>query len=76
MDKNLEKISFFELKNCLIEMVDESVKKMVYVMLNVGRGNFNWIVMEVCEVFFVLGGFGIEECCWVMDMFEGIVGIF
>ena len=28
MDKNLEKISPFELKNRLIEMADESVKKM------------------------------------------------
>ena len=35
MDKNLEKISPFELKNRLIEMADESVKKMAHVMLNV-----------------------------------------
>ena len=34
MDKNLEKISPFELKNRLIEMADESVKKMAHVMLN------------------------------------------
>ena len=32
MDKNLEKISPFELKNRLIEMADESVKKMAHVM--------------------------------------------
>ena len=37
MDKNLEKISPFELKNRLIEMADESVKKMAHVMLNAGR---------------------------------------
>ena len=41
MDKNLEKISPFELKNRLIEMADESVKKMAHVMLNAGRGNPN-----------------------------------
>ena len=46
MDKNLEKISPFELKNRLIEMADESVKKMAHVMLNAGRGNPNWIATE------------------------------
>ena len=62
MDKNLEKISPFELKNRLIEMADESVKKMAHVMLNAGRGNPNWIATEAREAFFALGGFGIEEC--------------
>ena len=58
MDKNLEKISPFELKNRLIEMADESVKKMAHVMLNAGRGNPNWIATEAREAFFALGGFG------------------
>ena len=49
MDKNLEKISPFELKNRLIEMADESVKKMAHVMLNAGRGNPNWIATEARE---------------------------
>ena len=62
MDKNLEKISPFEIKNRLIEMADESVKKMAHVMLNAGRGNPNWIATEAREAFFALGGFGIEEC--------------
>ena len=68
MDKNLEKISPFELKNRLIEMADESVKKMAHVMLNAGRGNPNWIATEAREAFFALGGFGIEECRRVMDI--------
>ena len=51
MDKNLEKISPFELKNRLIEMADESVKKMAHVMLNAGRGNPNWIATEAREAF-------------------------
>ena len=54
MDKNLEKISPFELKNRLIEMADESVKKMAHVMLNAGRGNPNWIATEAREAFFAL----------------------
>ena len=52
MDKNLEKISPFELKNRLIEMADESVKKMAHVMLNAGRGNPNWIATEAREAIF------------------------
>lgn len=74
-DKNLEKISPFELKNRLIEMADDSVKKMAHVMLNAGRGNPNWIATEPREAFFVLGTFGIEECRRVMNMPEGIAGI-
>lgn len=38
MDKNLEKISPFELKNRLIEWQMKVVKKMAHVMLNAGRG--------------------------------------
>lgn len=73
--KKMESISFFELKNKLIEMVDESIKKIVYIMLNVGCGNLNWIVIILCEVFFFLGKFGLEECRCVMYLLEGIVGI-
>ena len=55
MDKNLEKISPFELKNRLIEMADESVKKMAHVMLNAGRGNPNWIATGVLALKSVAG---------------------
>lgn len=61
MDKNLEKISPFELKNRLIEMADESVKKMAHVMLNAGRGNPNWIATEAREAFFALGGLALKS---------------
>ena len=37
--KKMESISPFELKNRLIDMADESVKKMAHTMLNAGRGN-------------------------------------
>ena len=35
--KKMETISPFELKNKLIEMADESIKKMAHTMLNAGR---------------------------------------
>ena len=70
--KKMEAISPFELKNRLIDMADESVKKMAHTMLNAGRGNPNWIATEA---FFLLGKFGISECTRVMSLPEGIAGI-
>ena len=40
--KKMETISPFELKNKLIDMADESIKKIAHTMLNAGRGNPNW----------------------------------
>lgn len=73
-DKNLEKISPFELKNRLIDMANESLKKNAHVMLNAGRGNPNWIATVPREAFFTLGQFGIQECRRVWDTPEGIAG--
>ena len=73
--KKMEAISPFELKNRLIDMADESVKKMAHTMLNAGRGNPNWIATEPREAFFLLGKFGISECTRVMSLPEGIAGI-
>ena len=42
-DVQLSQISPFELKNRLIDLADESVKKMAHIMLNAGRGNPNWV---------------------------------
>jgi aspartate 4-decarboxylase len=60
--KKMETISPFELKNKLIEMADESIKKIAHTMLNAGRGNPNWIATEPREAFFLLGQFGLCEC--------------
>ena len=38
--KKMESISPFELKNRLIDMADESVKKMAHTMLNAGRTGY------------------------------------
>lgn len=73
--KKMETISPFELKNQLIDMADESVKKMARTMLNAGRGNPNWIATEPREAFFLLGKFGLGECTRVQSLPEGIAGI-
>ena len=49
--RKMETISPFELKNKLIDMADESVKKIAHTMLNAGRGNPNWIATEPREAF-------------------------
>ena len=41
IDSELSKLSPFELKNRIIALADESVKKDAHVMLNAGRGNPN-----------------------------------
>lgn len=75
IEKEMEKVSPFELKNKLIELADESVRKIAHTMLNAGRGNPNWIATVPREAFFTLGKFGIEECRRVMNLPEGIAGI-
>ena len=62
LEKKMENISPFELKNRLIDMADESLKKTARTMLNAGRGNPNWIATTPREAFFLLGKFGLEEC--------------
>lgn len=73
--KKMEAISPFELKNHLIEMADESIKKMAHTMLNAGRGNPNWIATKPRDAFFLLGQFGMDECRRVFSLPEGIAGI-
>lgn len=73
LEKKMENISPFELKNRLIDMADESLKKTARTMLNAGRGNPNWIATTPREAFFLLGKFGLEECRHVMFLPEGMV---
>lgn len=75
LEKKMENISPFELKNRLIDMADESLKKTARTMLNAGRGNPNWIATTPREAFFLLGKFGLEECRHVMFLPESIAGI-
>ena len=60
-EKEMERVSPFELKNRLIELADESIRKMMHTMLNAGRGNPNWVATLPREAFFALGRFGIEK---------------
>ena len=74
-EKKMETISPFELKNQLIDMADESLKKTARTMLNAGRGNPNWIATTPREAFFLLGQFGLEECARSSEYGEEMVGL-
>ena len=74
-EKEMEKISPFELKNRLIEMADESIRRMMRTMLNAGRGNPNWVATLPREAFFTLGRFALAECRRDWECPEGLAGI-
>ena len=74
-EKEMEKISPFELKNRLIELADESIRKMTRTMLNAGRGNPNWVATTPREAFFILGEFALEECRRTWYTPEGLAGL-
>ena len=72
--RDMEKISPFELKNRLIELADEKIRKSAHTLLNAGRGNPNWVATVPREAFFALGKFGLQECRRSFDREDGIAG--
>ena len=75
LDKELSKLSPFELKGRIIAMADEKVKRDANTMLNAGRGNPNWVATRAREAFFALGQFAMKECQLNFSMPEGIAGV-
>ncbi|QLY24710.1 bifunctional aspartate transaminase/aspartate 4-decarboxylase [Bdellovibrio sp. KM01] len=61
MQKKLQQLSPFELKDALIELASENSKTSTMAMLNAGRGNPNWIATDPREAFFLLGQFALTE---------------
>lgn len=75
IDKELSKLSPFELKGRIIEMANEKVKKAANTLLNAGRGNPNWVAAESRNAFFALGQFAMSECYRDFSLPEGIAGV-
>jgi aspartate 4-decarboxylase len=65
--KQLEKLSPFELKDKLIHLASETARHSAETMLNAGRGNPNWIATTPRDAFFTLGTFAIHESKRVWD---------
>ena len=74
-EKELEKMSPFEIKNQLIEMAKEDAKKSTHTFLNAGRGNPNWIATFPRKAFFLLGEWALQECLRVANDQVGIASI-
>lgn len=75
LEKKLEKISPFELKNNLIVLAGQSTFKSNHSMLNAGRGNPNWIAATPREALYTLGKFALSECRLAMNYKQGLAGI-
>jgi len=65
--RELEKLSPFELKDKLIHLAADASRQSTQTMLNAGRGNPNWIATTPRQAFFTLGSFAIEESKRVWD---------
>jgi aspartate 4-decarboxylase len=65
--RQLEKLSPFELKDKLIHLASESARQSTDIMLNAGRGNPNWVATTPRDAFFTLGTFAIHESKRVWD---------
>jgi aspartate 4-decarboxylase len=65
--KELEKLSPFELKDKLIHLASEASRQGAQTMLNAGRGNPNWIATTPRYAFFTLGTFAVQESKRVWD---------
>ncbi len=75
-EKELEKMSPFEIKNELIKLANEDAQKSTATLLNAGRGNPNWISTYPREAFLLLCQFGLSECRRVADNAAvGVAGI-
>lgn len=75
LDKELSKLSPFELKGRIIEMANQKVKNDANTMLNAGRGNPNWIATDARDAFFALGMFSMQESRKDFYLPEGIAGV-
>ena len=57
--KQLARLSPFELKDFLISLAKDTQRQGTAMMLNAGRGNPNWSATEAREAFFMLGKFAL-----------------
>lgn len=74
-EKELERVSPFEIKNELIKLAEADAQKSTATFLNAGRGNPNWIATYPREAYFLLGKWAMTECRRVHDDPTGIAGI-
>lgn len=73
LEKRLEKMSPFEIKDTLIGLADKDSRQSSSTLLNAGRGNPNWILSYPRKAFFLLGEFAMLEADRVQ--YDDTIGI-
>lgn len=74
-EKKYEQLSPFELKDELIDLADENMRKTAHSMINAGRGNPNWTSVVPREAFYLLGQFAVIEARLDWDEFPELAGM-
>ncbi|MDE5568388.1 MAG: bifunctional aspartate transaminase/aspartate 4-decarboxylase [Muribaculaceae bacterium] len=74
-ERELSKMSPFEIKNTLIDLAKKDARKSTRQFLNAGRGNPDWIATAPREAFFLLGQWALSECTRTYKAEPGIAGI-
>lgn len=72
-EKELEKLSPFEVKSTLISLAEKDAQRTTATFLNAGRGNPNWLLTRPRKAFFLLGEFAVEES--EIKMYDKPLGI-
>lgn len=73
-ERELQKLSPFEIKNTLIELAKKQADKSTNTFMNAGRGNPNWIATAPREAFFLLGMWAVQEGREEFYMKPGVAG--
>lgn len=60
-EKELSKLSPFEVKGTLISLAEKDARQSAATFLNAGRGNPDWLVSTPRKAFFLLGQFAVSE---------------
>ncbi len=74
-ERELAKMSPFEIKNELIKLAKKDARKSTGQFLNAGRGNPDWIATEPRQAFFLLGQWALTECERTFRDEPGIAGL-
>lgn len=74
-ERELSKMSPFEIKNELIKLAKKDARKATGQFLNAGRGNPDWIATTPREAFFLLGQWALSECTRTFKAEPGIAGM-
>lgn len=74
-ERELSKMSPFEIKNDLIKLAKKDARKSTRQFLNAGRGNPDWIATAPREAFFLLGQWALSECARTYKAEPGIAGM-